>query len=124
MVKNKISKLKIKYMALQTVTTSKRWSLTLNDWWKGLLVAVLTPIVTIIMTSLQAGSLVFNWVAIGTTALAALLAYVMKNLASPAKIVVSGASPEIVKAVKDGNIDVKVGSTTATVVENVPPNNP
>lgn len=88
------------------------------------MVAVLTPIVTILMTSLQAGSLIFNWVAIGTTALAALLAYVMKNLASPAKIVVSGATPEVVAAVKEGDIDVKVGNTTATVVANVPPNNP
>lgn len=109
---------------LQTVTTSKRWSLTLNDWWKGLLVAVLTPIVTIIMTSLQAGSLTFNWTAIGTTALAALLAYVMKNLASPGKIVVSGASNEVLAAVKEGDTDVQVGGKTAKAVSDVPPNNP
>lgn len=111
-------------MPLTTVTTSKRWSLTMNDWWKGLLVAVFTPIVTIIMTSLQAGSLVFNWVAIGTTALAALLAYILKNLTTPAKIVISGATDATVDAVKAGDTEVKVGGTTATVVSNVPPNNP
>lgn len=111
-------------MAIQTVTTSKQFTLNLNDWWKGLLVAIITPVITIVMTSLQAGSLVFNWVAIGTTALAALLAYVTKNLFTPGKIMVSGASNEVVKAVKDGNIDVKVGSTVSKLVENTPPNNP
>lgn len=107
-----------------TTTTSKRFSLTVNDWWKGLLVAILTPVVTIIMTSLQAGTLVFNWVAIGTTALAALLAYVMKNFTSSAKIVVSGATDKVIDSVKAGDTQVKVGSTTATAVPNVPPNNP
>lgn len=109
---------------MTTVTTSKQYTLNLNDWWKGLLVAVITPIITIIMTSLQAGSLTFNWVAIGTTALAALLAYIMKNFLTPGKIMVSGASDAVVEAVKNGDTDVKVGGTTAKIVENVPPNNP
>ncbi len=109
---------------MQTTTTSKQFNLTLNDWWKGLLVAVITPIVTIIMTSIQAGSLTFDWKAIGFTAIAALLAYVTKNFLTPAKIVVSGATDEVVKSVKEGDTDVKVGSTTAKVVTDVPPNNP
>lgn len=109
---------------MQTVTTSKQFTLNLNDFWKGLIVAVITPIITIIMTSLQAGSLVFNWAAIGTTALAALLAYVAKNWLTPGKIVVSGASDTVLAAVKEGDTDVKVGGTTAKIVENVPPNNP
>lgn len=102
---------------MQTTTTAKRFNLSLNDWWKGLIVAVFTPVVTIVMTSLQAGSLVFNWVAIGTTALAALLAYVMKNFLDAPKIVVSGASPEMVKAVKEGDVDVKVGNAIAELAE-------
>jgi hypothetical protein len=41
--------------------------------------AVLTPIVYTIQTSLEAGSLVFNWKAIVLAALAGGLAYLIKN---------------------------------------------
>lgn len=109
---------------LQTVTTSKKGTLNLNDFWKGFLIAVLSPIFTILITSLNAGSLTFDWKAIGGVALAAMLSYLMKNLLSQSKIVVSGASDAVVKSVKEGDTDVKVGATTAKIVENVPPNNP
>lgn len=102
-------------MSITTVTTSARFSLNLNDWWKGLIVAVFTPIVTIILTSIQAGNLVFDWKAIGFTAIAALLAYVMKNFLDPAKIVINGATDKVVEAVKEGETDVKVGSTIAEI---------
>jgi hypothetical protein len=102
-------------MATQTVTTSKQFTFSMNDVWKGLLVAVITPVITIIMNSLEAGSLTFNWKAIGITALTAGLAYVLKNFFTPAKIVVTGAAPETVQAVKDGDIDVKVDNVVAKV---------
>jgi len=56
--------------------------LTLNsrDFIKGLFVAVLTAIVTFMYTSLQNGSLTFDWKAIGMAALSSALAYIMKNL--------------------------------------------
>lgn len=56
--------------------------LTLNskDFLKGLVIAVLTAVITIIYTSVQAGSLDFDWKAIGVTALSSALAYIMKNL--------------------------------------------
>lgn len=100
---------------MQTVTTSKKFNLTLSDWVKGLIVAVITPVITIIMTSLQAGNLVFDWKAIGITALAALLAYITKNWLTPAKITITGASNEVVEKVKEGDIDVKVGNTVSQV---------
>ncbi len=55
---------------------------TLNwaDFGKGLLVAVLSAVFTVIYTTVQAGSLTFDWKAIGATALAAALAYISKNL--------------------------------------------
>lgn len=55
---------------------------TLNwkDFGKGLLIAVLTAIFTIIYTTVQAGSLTFDWKAILTAAITAALAYISKNL--------------------------------------------
>jgi uncharacterized membrane protein YvlD (DUF360 family) len=56
--------------------------LTLNsrDFTRGLFVAVLTAVVTFMYTSLQTGSLTFDWKAIGMAALSSALAYIMKNL--------------------------------------------
>jgi hypothetical protein len=56
--------------------------LTLNskDFLKGLVVAVLTTVITIVYTSIQAGSLELDWKSIGLTALSSALAYIMKNL--------------------------------------------
>lgn len=52
------------------------------DFGKGLLIAVLSAIFTVIYTTVQAGSLTFDWKAIGVTALASALAYISKNLFS------------------------------------------
>lgn len=68
--------------------TSKFLSLQMRDIIKGFLVAALTPVFTIITNSLSNGELTFNWKAIGTTALAAGLAYIAKNLFEPTKTVI------------------------------------
>lgn len=56
--------------------------LTLNttDFLKGLLMAVLSSVITVVYQTVEAGSLVFDWTAIGTMALTTALAYIMKNL--------------------------------------------
>jgi hypothetical protein len=79
---------------LAVAKTSKQFSLQLNDFWKGLLVAVISPVFTIVIGSLNAGSLTFDWKAIGITALTALLAYLSKNFFTPAQTVISGAPKE------------------------------
>ena len=103
---------------MATTTTSKQFALQLNDIWKGLLVAVLTPVITIIYTSLQAGTLTFDWKAIGMTALAAALAYLVKNFLTPAQIVVTDAKPATIEAVKAGDAQINVvdskGATITT----------
>jgi hypothetical protein len=67
--------------------TSALFSLGLNDFGKGLLVAIGGAVVAAIETSLQAGSLTFDWKAIGTTALAAGISYLAKNFFTAAQIV-------------------------------------
>ena len=55
---------------------------TLNkaDFLKGLIIAVITAVITILYNTVQVGSLSFNWKAISTAAASAALAYIMKNL--------------------------------------------
>jgi len=51
-----------------------------NDFLKGLIMAVLSTVITIVYQTVEAGSLMFDWKAIGTMALTSALAYIMKNL--------------------------------------------
>lgn len=93
---------------MANTTTSKQFTLNWSDIVRGLVVAVITPIITILTSSLNAGSLTFDWKAIGFTALAAAGAYLTKNLLTPAKIVVTDASKELVEEVKKGISQVVV----------------
>ena len=67
--------------------TSSLFSLDFKDLGKGLLVAVGGAVVAAVESSIQAGSLSFNWKSIGATALAAGIAYLGKNFFTPAKTV-------------------------------------
>lgn len=66
---------------------NKQFTLQTRDAIKGLVIAVLTAVITVVYTSLEAGSLNFDWKAIGTTALTAALAYIMKNWLEPTKTI-------------------------------------
>jgi hypothetical protein len=57
-------------------------SLDLKDLSKGLLMAVLSSVLTIVYNTVEAGSLDFNWHAIGMAAITSGIAYLMKNLLS------------------------------------------
>lgn len=56
--------------------------LTLNtrDFIKGLIVSVLSSVLTIMYQTIQAGSLTFDFKAIGTVAIMSALGYIVKNL--------------------------------------------
>jgi hypothetical protein len=66
--------------------TSPLYSLDFKDLLKGLIVAIGSAVVTTIQTSLQSGSLNFNWKLIGTVALGAGIAYLGKNFFTSASI--------------------------------------
>lgn len=99
----------------QTIVTAGKGRLTLNDWWKGLIMAVVVPVLKVIMDTINTGELTFNWAAIGRLALAAIGAYLLKNLFDGPKIVITGATKETTEAVKDGSAEVKVGNVIAEV---------
>lgn len=54
--------------------------LNIKDFLKGLIVAIISAVLGVISTSLQLGSLTFDWKLIGTIALSAGVAYITKNL--------------------------------------------
>ena len=91
-----------------TTTTSKKFSLKLSDWLKALLVAIATPVIAIIIKSLDAGVLTFNWKNILIAGLSAGLAYLVKNFLTPAQIVITNPTPQQVDAVKAGTADAQV----------------
>jgi hypothetical protein len=55
-------------------------NLNFNDFVKGLAVAVLTSVLTIVYDVVQTGSLTFDWKHIGTAAITTAIAYLLKNL--------------------------------------------
>jgi len=55
-------------------------NLNTTDFIKGLVMAVLSTVITVVYQTVEAGSLVFDWKSIGTMALTTALAYIMKNL--------------------------------------------
>ena len=63
---------------------SNLFSLNWSDIAKGLLMAVLTPVVVLAQQSLAAGDLVFNWKSLGIAAIAGGIAYLIKNFLTPA----------------------------------------
>jgi hypothetical protein len=69
---------------------SSLFSLQTKDFVKGLFIAVLTSVLTIIYTSVSAGHLEFDVKTITTTALTSALAYIMKNF-------VTNSNDEILK---------------------------
>jgi len=70
-------------MADQVVTTSTSpTTLGLTDILKGLLLAVISAVLTVLENSLAQGSLTFNWKAIGLVAATTAVSYLLKNLFS------------------------------------------
>lgn len=92
---------------MATFTTSSQFTLDWKDIFKGLIVAVITPVLTVIMSSLNAGQLTFDWKAIGITALTAGMAYIIKNFFTASTILVDAPQSQV-QAVKDGEATVTV----------------
>lgn len=54
--------------------------LNTQDFIKGLIVAVGSSVITILYSTLESGSLSFDWKQVGIVALTSALGYLMKNL--------------------------------------------
>lgn len=59
---------------------SSIFTINTNDLVKGLILTVLSSVLTLVYDVVNAGSLVFDWKHIGTIALTSAIAYLLKNL--------------------------------------------
>jgi len=73
--------------------TSPLFRLDLRDAAKGLIVAVGGAVITLIENSISAGTFQLDWKKIGMAALAAGLAYLIKNFFTPSQVVTPVPSP-------------------------------
>lgn len=88
-------------------TFSKLFTLNVQDWIKGLLVAVLGAVVSVIETSITAGSFDFDWQGIWKVALAAGLAYLSKQFftGTPKVVQIDSTKTDIIDIRTDTNGD-------------------
>jgi len=93
-------------MNTPVTTTSKQFTINISDVWKGLIMAVILPVLTIIMNSINEGSLTFNWKQIAIAAIGGLLGYLLKNFFTPSQVVIK--NPELAKEVKEGDAEVNI----------------
>lgn len=54
-------------------------SLNVKDFLRGLILAILAPVLLAIQQSIAAGEVTLNWRTLGLTAISALVAYLIKN---------------------------------------------
>lgn len=93
---------------MANLVASSQYSINGTDFWRGMLMAVLTPIVFIIASSVNAGSLVFDWHGILIAGISGGLAYLIKNFFTPTAITVVDPSKASVDAVKEGTAEIRV----------------
>ena len=73
----------------QEITTSKQFTINWRDIAKGVLMAVLTPVIVIVQNSVAAGSLSFDKNNIVMAAVAGFVGYLVKNFFTPAQTVIT-----------------------------------
>lgn len=74
---------------------SNLFTLNFKDFLKGLIIAILAPVLLVIQQSLDSGQFIFNWKQIVITSISAGLAYLIKNFISDSKGNVLGAADAI-----------------------------
>lgn len=88
------------------VRISERFSLSLKDFFRGLVIASITSALVVVQTSIDSGSVVFNWKQIGIAAIGGGVAYLLKNfLLEPPKVITTTESnakaKEVTKDIKE-----------------------
>lgn len=95
-------------MATQKISTSSFLNVNWKDLAKGLLIAVITTPLTIILESVNAGNLTFDWKHIGVVALSAGAAYLLKNFFDADKIIITNPTKIDLNAAKTSDVSVVV----------------
>lgn len=106
----------------KTVVASKRWNIDWRDLLNGAIMAVYgavgTQIVSIVMEWVSNPGWSVNLASLQTTAkgaAAAIGAYLFKKFTERSKIILTAPPQQLVKAVKSGDVDVKVVASTIPI---------
>lgn len=75
--------------------TSNFLSLNWRDIFKGIVMAILTPVIVLIQQSVEAGVFVFDWKSLVLSAIGGGIAYLIKNFFTQPKEVYSVMSDDI-----------------------------
>jgi hypothetical protein len=82
---------------IQTKTTSRQWLLNAEDFIRGLVIAIISAVLTAIAQSLSAGHIHIDWNAIESIAATTASGYWLMHLAKPSQTIVT--NPEDVAKV-------------------------
>lgn len=92
-----------------------KYTFSTRDFLRGLLMAVGTAVVTIIVETVSAGTLTFNWTAIATAGIGAAGVYLLKNYLTDdvavAKTILIDNAANTVEAAKVDAIKTKTATT-------------
>lgn len=83
----------------EKIIVSKNKSIEWRDFLKGLVVAVLTSILVVIQSTIEQGSLKFNWQQIGMVAVGSVIAYLTKNFFAPASVTTTYSNNKVAERV-------------------------
>jgi hypothetical protein len=80
---------------------SKKGEISFRDIARGLIIAAGTSALLVVQQSIDSGELVFNWKAISMAAISGGVAYLIKNLLEPSKVITITNSASKAKVVKE-----------------------
>jgi len=83
----KLTTLKVNGENIPVKQTSSLYSLNTKDILRSLLIAVATPVLAAIATSLNAGEIKINWQSLLQIGISAAAAYLIKNFFTPSEVV-------------------------------------
>lgn len=99
---------------MATTTTNQQYQLNWNDLTRGLLLAVISAVLTAVLEGLNEGGFeAINWKAILLVGATTAVSYLVKNFFTPTEIVVKDAPKQVAEAVNDG-APVQVAGATFT----------
>jgi hypothetical protein len=89
------------FLDMRKVVISKKGVVQWRDIFRGLIMAILTPVFVLLQQSFENGELTVNWKALAVAALAGGAAYILKSVFEPAKVIIPANSNTHAKAIKE-----------------------
>jgi hypothetical protein len=93
---------------METKTTSQQFSVNWADAGKGLVVAVITAVLTALLPILESGTFDINWKQILIVGATAGVGYLLKNFFTPTEVVVKKVPDEVLNQVQRGKAEVNI----------------